>query len=154
MVLDGHIYNYQPGHFIFQGAAQYQSTCRNAQKGKSVSIFRSTDPTSITAIYVVAHELGHLLGALHTFNGTLDDCGASRFAQVAYEPGSGSTIMSYRGGILPDGTYYPICSTEDLHSTDTYFHSASIEQIANYTTSGNGSFCPVTTESSQLGFAQ
>src|SRR5207237_6056962 len=91
------------------------------------------------------HELGHLLGALHTFNGTLDDCGPSRFAQVAYEPGSGSTIMSFRGGVLPDGTYYPICSTEDLHSTDTYFHTASIEQIINYTTVGNGTICGVTT---------
>ncbi|PYS24520.1 MAG: hypothetical protein DMF72_04710, partial [Acidobacteria bacterium] len=145
MVLDGHVYNYQPGHFIFQGAAQYQSTCNNGQKGKSVSIFRSTDPTSIKAIYVVAHELGHLLGALHTFNGTLDDCGPSRFAQVAYEPGSGSTIMSYRGGVLPDGTYYPLCGADELFSNDTYFHTASIEQITNYTTSGNGSICPVTT---------
>jgi uncharacterized protein (TIGR03437 family) len=145
MVLDGHVYNFQPGHFIFQGSAQYQSTCGSGQKGKSVSIFRSTDPTSITAVYVVAHELGHLLGALHTFNGTLDDCGPSRFAQVAYEPGSGSSIMGYRGGILPNGTFFPICDTEDLRSTDTYFHTASIEQINNYTTFGNGRICPVTT---------
>src|SRR5256885_4363545 len=51
MVLDGHVYNYQPGHFIFQGAAQYQSTCNSGQKGKGVSIFRSTEPTSLTATY-------------------------------------------------------------------------------------------------------
>jgi hypothetical protein len=145
MVLDGHIYNYQPGHFIFQGAANYQSTCTNGRKGKAVTIFRSTEPASITAVYVVAHELGHLLGALHTFNSTLDDCGPSRFAQVAYEPGSGSTIMGYRGGLLPDGSYYPLCFGDDLHSTDTYFHTASIEQINDYTTLGAGSFCPVTT---------
>lgn len=145
MVLDGHVYNFQPGHFIFQGSAQFQSTCASGQKGKSVAIFRSTDPTSIAAVYVVAHELGHMIGALHTFNGTLDDCGPSRFAQVAYEPGSGSSIMGYRGGILPNGTYFPICNTEDLRSTDTYFHTASIEQINNYTTFSTGSICPVTT---------
>ncbi len=34
---------------------------------------------------------------------------------------------------------------EELFSNDTYFHSASIEQIVNYTTFGNGSFCPSVT---------
>lgn len=146
MVLDGHVYNYQPGHFIMQGAAQYQSVCVNAQKGKSVTILRSTAPSTTNAIYVVAHELGHMFGALHTFNGTLDDCGPSRFAQVAYEPGSGSTIMGYRGGFLPNGTYFPLCGAEELFSNDTYFHAASIEQILNYTTFGNGAFCPAMTD--------
>ena len=143
MVIDGGPYNFQPGKFIFQGAAQFQSVCANSQKGKAVSIFRSTDPTSITAIYVVAHELGHMLGALHTFNGTLDDCGPSRFAVNAYEPGSGSTIMGFRGGLLPDGTYYPLCASEELFSNDTYFHTASIEQITNYTSFSGGSVCGV-----------
>jgi Metallo-peptidase family M12B Reprolysin-like len=145
MVLDGLVYTYQPGHFIFQGGAQFQSTCVNGQKGKAYTILRSTEPTSNTAISIVAHELGHLLGAMHTFNSTLSDCGPSRFAQVAYEPGSGSTLMGYRGGVLPDGTYYPLCGADELFSTDTYFHTASIEQITNYTSFGNGSFCPVTT---------
>jgi uncharacterized protein (TIGR03437 family) len=145
MVLDGHVYTFTPGKFIFQGAAQFQSTCSNGQKGKAVSVFRSTEPTSNAAIYVVAHELAHKLGALHTFNGTLDDCGPSRFAVVAYEPGSGSTIMGYRGGVLPNGNYFPICDSEDLHSTDTYFHTASIDQITNYVTFGGGSVCGVST---------
>src|SRR5438552_5024313 len=146
MVLDGHVYAFQPGYFIFQGAAQFQSVCGNGSKGKGVSIFRSTEPSSTNAIYVVAHELAHMFGALHTFNGTLDDCGPSRVAQVAYEPGSGSTIMGYRGGVLPNGTYFPLCGAEELFSNDTYFHTASIEQIINYATFGNGSFCPVVTE--------
>lgn len=146
MVLDGHVYTGQPGHFIFQGAAQFQSTCSNGAKGKSVTILRSTDPSSIAATYVVAHELGHMFGALHTFNGTLDDCGPSRFAEVAYEPGSGSTIMGYRGGFLPNGSYFPLCGAEELFSNDTYFHAASIDQIVNFTTSGNGSICPSTAD--------
>jgi uncharacterized protein (TIGR03437 family) len=145
MVLDGHVFAFQPGHFVFQGAAQFQSACSNA-KGKAATILRSTEPSTTAAIWVAAHELAHLLGALHTFNGTLDDCGPSRFAQVAYEPGSGSTIMGYRGGVLTDGSYFPLCSVEDLHSTDTYLHTASIEQIFNYTTFATGSFCGVTTD--------
>ncbi|HKO96181.1 MAG TPA: zinc-dependent metalloprotease family protein [Pyrinomonadaceae bacterium] len=137
MVLDGRAYAFLPGKFIFQGAANFQSACNNSNKGKAYTILRSTAPTSNVAIYVIAHELAHLLGALHTFNGSLDDCGPSRFAQVAYEPGSGSTIMGYRGGFLPDGSYYPLCADEELHSTDTYFHSASIEQIFNHTSFGS-----------------
>src|SRR5438046_9759725 len=83
--------------------------------------------------------------ALHTFNVTLDDCGPSRFAEVAYEPGSGSTIMAYRGGFLPNGTYCPLCGAEELFSNDTYFHTASIEQIVSYTMFGSGSSCLLVT---------
>lgn len=146
MVLDGHVFAFQPGKFIFQGAGQYETVCGNGRKGKGVSIFRSTEPSTTNAIYVLAHELGHMFGALHTFNSTLVDCGPSRFAQVAFEPGSGSTIMGYRGGLLPNGTYHPLCGADELFSNDTYFHTGSIAQIVNYTTFGTGSFCPVLTD--------
>src|SRR6185436_17745783 len=142
MVFDGLVYSYQPGHFIFEGQGRVQSVCVNGQKGQGVTILRSSQPSTTSAIWVVAHEMGHKFGALHSFNGTLDDCGPSRTAGSAYEPGSGSTIMGYRGGFLPNGTYYPLCASEELYSTDTYFHAASIEQIVNYTTFGNGSSCP------------
>jgi reprolysin-like metallo-peptidase family M12B len=145
-VLDGHVYAFQPGFFLFQGVGQFQSVCANGQKGKGVTILRSIDPSSTSAIWDVAHEMGHQFGALHTFNGTTEDCGPSRFAQVAYEPGSGSTIMGYRGGVAPNGTYLPLCTFEDLHSVDTYFHIATIEQILNFTTFGGGSTCGVLTD--------
>ena len=143
-VLDGHVYAFQPGFFLFQGAGQFQSVCVNGQKGKGVTILRSIEPSTISAIWDVAHEMGHQFGALHTFNGTTEDCAppSGRFAQTAYETGSGSTIMGFRGGTAPNGTYLPLCTFEDLRSTDTYFHAASIEQIVNYITTGNGSLCP------------
>lgn len=141
-VLDGHVYAFQPGFFLFQGAGQFQSVCVNGQKAKGVTILRSIQPSTISAIWDVAHEMGHQFGALHTFNGTTDDCGNSRFPQTAYEVGSGSTIMGYRGGTAPDGVYLPLCTFEDLRSVDTYFHATSIEQIVNYTTIGSGSTCP------------
>ena len=144
MVMDGRVFGSQPG-FLFNGGANYQSVCTNGRKGTAASILRSTEPSSIPGIYVVAHELAHMLGALHTFNSTLDDCGPSRFQQNSYEVGSGSTLMGYRGGVLPDGSYFPICAGDDLRSTDTYFHVATIEQITDHTTFGNGSFCGVST---------
>jgi hypothetical protein len=144
-VLDGHVYAFQPGFFLFQGGAHFQSVCVNGQKAKGVTILRSIEPSTISAIWDVAHEMGHQFGAQHTFNGTTDDCGNSRFPQTAYEVGSGSTIMGYRGGTAPNGTYLPLCTFEDLRSTDTYFHATSIEQIVNYITLSSGSILPTLT---------
>jgi len=81
----------------------------------------------------VAHEIGHQLGATHTFNSTQEGCGGgNRTADTAVEPGSGSTIMSYSG----------LCGSDDLQfSADSNFHFASISQINDYTRNGDGSAC-------------
>jgi hypothetical protein len=90
-------------------------------------------------IDLVAHELGHQLGAEHTFNATnSSSCNqGGRSANSAYEPGSGSTIMSYAG----------ICGSQNLQNdSDPYFHSISIQNIRNYVDSFSGRRCGVEVE--------
>lgn len=64
----------------------------------------------------VIHEIGHQLGANHTFSHALEGFGAS------VEPGLGSTIMGYAG----TQTFASV----QPHS-DPYFHGFSIAQIQN-----------------------
>ena len=83
----------------------------------------------------VAHELGHQLGATHTFNANQGICtDGARTAISAFEPGSGSTIMSYAGG----------CGTDDVQAyADAMFHSGNIEQISQNLTFGAAQSCGV-----------
>lgn len=126
----GHVFDgrTQAGGFSFQGQAQIRAVCRSGLKAQGASIFRNVIPSNVFAYYIVAHEMGHQFGASHTFNATSLTCGPQRASATAYEPGTGSTIMGYRFA----------CGGEDLFSTDTYFHNASLEQITDYTTTGNG----------------
>ncbi|MBV9209402.1 MAG: hypothetical protein JOZ52_02170, partial [Acidobacteria bacterium] len=118
------------GGFSFQGqAGAIGNVCVAGSKAGGVSIFRSVLPGDVVAYYLVAHEMGHQFGATHTMNGTGTGCAGARTAITAYEPGSGSTIMGYRWN----------CGAQDLRSSSTYFHNASLEQIVNYTTTGAGS---------------
>ena len=120
------------GAFQWSGFASFGIVCVDGSKARGVDIFRSVSPTNIYAYYSAAHELGHQFNARHTFNTTAGTCGGQRSASSAYEPYNGSTIMAYRLA----------CSPDDLMSTDTYFHNASIEQIVNFS---SGTACPVQT---------
>ena len=71
-------------------------------------------------IDVICHELGHQFGAQHTWNNCPSAPDDQFSGQTAFEPGSGSTIMSYAGA----------CGDQNIQSVaDPYYHSNSIEAI-------------------------
>ena len=121
----GHLFSTNGG-----GLAGLGVVCQSERKAHGVTGISKPSGDHFAIAYV-AHELGHQLGALHSYNGTTSGCD-NRQSEGAYEPGSGSTIMAYAG----------LCGEENLQSsTDPIFHAASIAQISKYTSELEGSQC-------------
>jgi len=125
-------FEYDIGHVFgtgFGGVAVLGSACNVSSKAKATSSRGFLADDSFYIDYV-AHEIGHQFSAEHSFNGTTSSCsGDNRNSLTAFEPGSGSTIMSYAG----------ICEQENLQfNSDATFHAGSIAQIDGFTQgSGN-----------------
>ncbi|MEE9303953.1 MAG: M12 family metallo-peptidase [Thiotrichaceae bacterium] len=120
---------YDIGHVLTRftnavgGIAALGSVCGSSKGGGMTGSANPRDPAF--AIDFVAHELGHQLGATHTFNSTTGSCaGGNRVAVSAFEPGSGSSVMAYAG----------ICGINDIVDNSLpVFHIASISQIDSNT---------------------
>lgn len=129
--------NYDIGHLFAIGTggglATLNAGCSSSNKARGVS---GSNNIGLLYVMVVAHEIGHQLSAEHSYNSSSGDC-ANRNASTAYEPGSGSTLMSYA---------IANCNTDNLQSSaDLYFNIKSFDDISIYTTTGTGSTCGTTT---------
>jgi len=117
--------NYDIGHLFAFGTKNGNAgcigcVCVDGQKGSGFSSHDFLDNdggpymSDFFDIDYVPHEIGHQMGANHTFSFSSEGTG------VNMEPGSGTTIMGYAGITGPN-------DVQD-HS-DPYFHWASIDQV-------------------------
>ena len=126
--------NYDIGHmFGASGGGGYAGcigcVCVDGVKGSGITSPRDNEPPMGDSFDIdfVAHEVGHQMGANHTF--TYSD----QEAPSQKEVGAGITIMGYAGQMTG---YDPAAHSIDI------FHEASIEQIqVNMATKS----CPITT---------
>jgi subtilisin-like proprotein convertase family protein len=100
------------------GVAMLGSLCQ-LNKGNGCSCFY--DNLIYITVEVTAHEMGHQFSANHTFNNCNAD--AARPPSNGYEPGGGSTIMSYA----------QLCGPNSFTSaSEDYYHQASLLEIYNH----------------------
>ncbi|MDA8879476.1 M12 family metallo-peptidase, partial [Porticoccaceae bacterium] len=88
--------------------------CDDDVKGSAWSA--SSQPEGSEFVNLVAHEMGHQLGANHTFSMRTEGTG------VNVEPASGTTIMSYAGTGEDNVAFF----------ADNYYHNVSILQGLSY----------------------
>lgn len=121
--------NYDIGHVFgsafLQGLAQLGAVC-GPSKARGGSVFNPPvgDPFVVS---IICHEMGHQFNANHT----MYHCHNVN-TPTGYEPGSGSTIMSYAG----------ICNPYNVQGTaDDYYHVNSLEDIINFSRNLGGASC-------------
>jgi hypothetical protein len=126
----GHVFHYGDG-LAAQGYAFF-GVCENSIKGNAGTIFWGVPPSHAVGLRTLVHEFGHQFWASHSFN-TCPPFGRDPWG--AYEPGSGSSIMSYSGICWGDPSM-------NLPST-SLFNAGALEQIIDFTTTGDGNSCAV-----------
>jgi Metallo-peptidase family M12 len=136
--------NYDIGHVLHGasggGVAYLNGPCRNSNLSISYPSpvkAGAWSGSTTTSFNTFIHEVGHQFSAGHTFNSVSSSCNGNIMTGSAYEPGSGSTYMSYAGNCSPDNI------SNASGSNRAYFNTNSLQSIINY--SINSGTCSVNT---------
>ncbi len=133
--------DYDIGHVFYEiltitsgwgtsGVAGVSVVCNNNQKARGWTGAGGNYNAS-NFLGTFGHEIGHQFSARHSYYGTARNCN-QRTPNNGYEPGSGSSIMSYEGSCnATTGTCIANHNITPQVST-VYFHVHSLEQILNF----------------------
>ncbi len=115
------------------GVARPSSVCQS-EKGAGVTCHFTNDVERI-AVDVMAHEIGHQFSCGHSWNNCPNSSPQLSPAN-AFEPGSGSTIMSYAG----------LCGSNNVQpNADPYYNIGSLEDFIEFSREDGGNNCPTIT---------
>jgi hypothetical protein len=142
--------NYDVGHLVTRipgGVAYLRAAC-TSNKGGGVSGVPRTFEADPLGGEVVMHEIGHQFGAGHTFNGNIGFCtGGNYMSASAWEPGSGTTILSYAGS-CPIGNDPPGDNIQIVR--DLQFHLGNILEMTAFINAGSGGSCATPLETGNV----
>lgn len=118
------------GNAYVGGVCESLSENGGPYKAGGVTLLSSVNVVNQSDLVALLHEIGHQLGATHTFNVTSSSCTAGgRAGDTAFEPGSGVTIMSLGG----------TCGGDNVVTLrEKRFHSGSLAQIIEFLDSYGG----------------
>jgi subtilisin-like proprotein convertase family protein len=123
---------YDIGHVFARGGGGVGGLGVICQSSKWLGCTAGSGSYGAGFIYVACQELGHQLGGNHSWNRCGGFAEDQRAPLTAYEPGSGSTIMSYVGG----------CGSDNVQGgADLYFHGGSIKEMRKVIDFEAGSQC-------------
>ena len=121
----GHVYGFNPNGGVV-GLAQLGAVCSGSSKVRAGSTLGVVTGDQFW-IDIVAHEMGHQMGANHSFN----NCVGNESGQWGWEPGAGITIMSYSG----------TCPGPGNGASFDMFNAGSLEELTNYMWYAEGNGC-------------
>lgn len=125
--------NYDIGHVFTNSCTDVGGvaggTVCSQNKGAGVTCFYTNNIDFIVS-NVMAHEIAHQFSSAHTWS-NCPGSEAQLASSSAYEPGSGTTIMSYAGA----------CSGQNIAQGDDYYHVESLDQVYTFSHFGGGNEC-------------
>lgn len=127
----GHVFT---GPCTDVGGVVSGSVCTGG-KARGVTCHWGTDVVG-TTLSIAAHEMGHQYQGGHTFN-NCPGLEGQHHSGSAWEPGSGSTILSYQGS----------CGTNNIPGpANVHYHGGTVEEFWVNTHTGPGTLCGQTFE--------